>query len=71
MHDFYKGEIIMAKIKAFESGSIYDLETNINEWLRKELTQYNHQVNIKVISHSYTSENVPLKFTALIVYEYN
>jgi len=61
----------MAKIKAFESGSIQDLESNINEWLRNELTQYNHQVNIKQISHSYTTENTPFKFTALLVYEYN
>lgn len=60
----------MAKIKAFEAASIQDLEIDINNWLRNELTQYNHQVNIKVISHSYTSENVPLRFTALIVYEY-
>ncbi|KKW82217.1 MULTISPECIES: sporulation protein Cse60 [Acinetobacter] len=61
----------MAKIKAFESSSILDLEVNINEWLRTELKQYNHQVNIKFISHSYTNENVIPKFTALIVYDYN
>lgn len=71
MHIFQEGEIIMAKIKAFESTSIQDLENNINEWLRNELTKYNHQVNIKKISHSYANENTLFKFTALLVYEYN
>lgn len=71
MHIFQEGEIIMAKIKAFESTSIQDLENNINEWLRNELTKYNHQVNIKQISHSYTNESTLFKFTALLVYEYN
>ncbi|WP_038344299.1 hypothetical protein [Acinetobacter sp. A47] len=59
----------MAKIKAFESNSIQDLENHINDWLRNELTQNNHKVNIKELSHSHSSENTP-KFTALIVYEY-
>lgn len=59
----------MAKIKAFEAGSIQTLEHTINDWLRNELTQNNHQVNIKFMSHSYGSEN-DKKFTALIVYEY-
>jgi len=71
MHIFHEGEIIMAKIKAFESTSIQDLENNINDWLRNELTKYNHQVNIKQISHSYANENTLFKFTALLVYEYN
>ena len=71
MHIFHKGEIIMAKIKAFESSSIQDLENNINEWLRNELTKYNHQDNNKQISHSYTNENTHFKFTARIDYEYN
>ncbi|MCU4638508.1 hypothetical protein [Acinetobacter courvalinii] len=59
----------MAKIKAFEAGSIQTLEYTINDWLRNEFTQNNHQVNIKFMSHSYGSENNQ-KFTALIVYEY-
>lgn len=59
----------MAKIKAFEADSIQTLEHTINDWLRNELTQNNHQVNIKFMSHSYGNEN-DQKFTALIVYEY-
>ncbi|WP_343579158.1 sporulation protein Cse60 [Acinetobacter sp.] len=58
----------MAKVKSFESVSIQDLEHNINNWLRNELSQ-NNQVNIKFMSHAYGSEKEQ-KFTALLVYEY-
>lgn len=62
----------MAKVKAFESNTIQELEILINEWLREELKHNNHQVNIKNLSHCYNTDDKFLsKFTALLVYEYS
>lgn len=61
----------MAKIKAFESTSVLELENKINEWLRNEWTTCNNKINIKTISHCHAYEGDEPTWTALIVYEYN
>ena len=60
----------MSKVKAFEADSIEHLENKINEWLRAELFSHNNQVNIKLISHGFTTINKAKSFNVLLVYEY-